>query len=48
MFLIFSFLEIRAERRQKSISVEFSFATIFVFKQHVSAAYIIVLLTIAW
>ena len=32
-----SFLEIRAERRQKSISVEFSFATVFAFKHHVSA-----------
>jgi len=41
-----SFLEIRAERRQKSISVEFSFATVFAFKHHVSAAYVIVLLTI--
>jgi len=28
VFLILSFLEIRAERRQKSISVEFSFATV--------------------
>ena len=42
MFLILSFLEIRAERRQKSISVEFSFATVFAFKHHVSAAYVIV------
>jgi hypothetical protein len=33
-----SFLESRAESRQKSISVEFSFATIFAFKHHVSAA----------
>jgi len=33
-----SFLEIRAERRQKFISVEFSFATVFAFKHHVSAA----------
>ena len=32
LFLILSFLEIRAERRQKSISVEFSFATVFAFK----------------
>ena len=47
-FLILSFLEIRAERRQKSISVEFSFATVFAFKHHVSAAYVIVVLTIAW
>ena len=38
LFLILSFLEIRAERRQKSISVEFSFATVFAFKRHVSAA----------
>ena len=38
VFLILSFLEIRAERRQKSISVEFSFATVFAFKHHVSAA----------
>jgi hypothetical protein len=37
LFLILSFLEIRAERRQKSISVEFSFATVFAFKRHVSA-----------
>jgi hypothetical protein len=48
MLLILSFLESRAERRQKSISVEFGFATIFPFKHHVSAAYVIVLLTIAW
>jgi len=34
-----SFLENRAERRQKSISVEFSFATVFAFKRHVSAAH---------
>jgi hypothetical protein len=46
VFLILSFLEIRAERRQKSISVEFSFATVFAFKHKVSAAYVIVLLTI--
>ena len=32
-----SFLEIRAERRQNSIFVEFSFATVFAFKHHVSA-----------
>ena len=38
VFLILSFLESRAERRQKSISVEFSFANTFVFKHHVSAA----------
>ena len=37
LFLILSFLEIRAERRQKFISVEFSFATVFAFKHHVSA-----------
>ena len=48
VFLILSFLEVRAERRQKSISVKFSFATVFAFKHHVSAAYVIVLLTIAW
>jgi hypothetical protein len=40
-----SFLEIRAERHQKSISVEFSFATVLAFKHHVSASYVIVLLT---
>jgi hypothetical protein len=33
-----SFLEIRAERRQKSISVKFSFATVCAFEHHVSAA----------
>jgi len=48
VFLILSFLEIRADRRQKSISVEFSFDTVFAFKHPVSAAYVIVLLTIAW
>jgi len=47
VFLILSFLEIRADHRQKSISVEFSFATVFAFKHPVSAAYVIVLLTIA-
>ena len=31
-----SFLEILAERRQKSISVEFNFTTVFAFKHHVS------------
>ena len=46
VFLILSFLEIRAERRQKSISVEFSFVTAFYFKHHVSAAYVTVILTI--
>jgi len=35
-----SFLKIRTDRRQKSISVEFSFDTVFAFKHHVSAAYI--------
>ena len=35
VFLILSFLEIRADRRQKSISVEFSFDTIFAFKHHI-------------
>ena len=45
VFIILSFLESRAERRQKSISVEFSLATIFAFKHYVSAAYVIVLLT---
>jgi hypothetical protein len=48
VFLILSFLEIQDERRQKSISVEFSFATVFAFKHHVSATYVIVLFTIAW
>jgi hypothetical protein len=48
VFLIFSFLEILAERRQNSISVEFNFANVFAFKNHVSAAYVIVLFTIAW
>jgi hypothetical protein len=43
LFLILSFLEIRAEHRQKSISVEFSFATDFTFKHHISAAYVIIL-----
>jgi len=38
LFLILSFLEIRAERRQKSISVELSFAVVFAFRHHVSAA----------
>jgi hypothetical protein len=47
VFLILSFLEILAERRQNSISVEFNFAVVFAFKHHVSAAYVIVLLTIA-
>jgi len=47
VFLILSFLEIRADRRQKSISVEFSFGTVFAFKHPVSAAYVIVFLTIA-
>jgi len=42
-----SFLEIRAERRQKSISVELSFAVVFAFRHHVSAVYVIVLFTIA-
>jgi hypothetical protein len=42
-----SFLEIRAERRQKSISVEFSFAAVFASKHPVSAAYVFVLLDIA-
>jgi hypothetical protein len=43
-----SFLEIRGERRQKSISVELSFAVVLAFKHHVSAAYVIVLYTIVW
>jgi hypothetical protein len=38
-----SFLEIRAERRQKSISVELSFAVVFAFKHHISAAYVKIL-----
>jgi len=41
-----SILGIRAERRQKSISVEFSFATVFAFKHHVSVAYTIVLVIV--
>jgi hypothetical protein len=41
-----SFLEILAERRQKSISVEFNFAAVFAFNHHVSAAYLIVLSTV--
>ena len=36
VFLILSFLEIRAERRQKSISVEFSFATFFLLSRNVA------------
>ena len=44
MFLILSFLEIWAECRQKSFSVEFSFATIFALKHPVSAACAIILL----
>jgi len=47
LFLIVSFLEIRAERRQKSISLELSFSVHFAFRHHVSAAYVIVLFTIA-
>ena len=47
LYLMLSFLEIRAERRQKSISVELSFAVVFGFRHHVSAAYVIVLFTIA-
>jgi hypothetical protein len=35
----------RAGRRQKSISVELSFAVVLAFKHHVSAAYVIVLFT---
>jgi len=42
-----SFLEFQAEHRQKSISVEFSFAAVFALKNPVSAAYVIELLTIA-
>jgi hypothetical protein len=48
VFLILSFLEILGECHQKSISVEFSFATVFAVKHHVSAAYVILLLIIAW
>ena len=48
LFLILSFLEIRAERRQKSISVELSFAMVFTVKRPVSAAYVNVPLTTAW
>ena len=40
LFLILSFLEIQADRRQKSISVEFSFVMVFAFKHHVSAAHV--------
>jgi len=40
LFLILSFLEIRAERRQKSISVELSLAVVFALRHHVSAAYV--------
>jgi hypothetical protein len=47
VFLILSFLEIQADRRQKSVSVEFSFDTVFAFKNTVSAADVMVLLTIA-
>ena len=36
MSLILSFLEIQADRRQKSISVELSFDTVFSFKHAVS------------
>jgi hypothetical protein len=43
-----SFLEILAESRQEYISVKFNFAIVFAFKHHVYAAYVIVLLTIAW
>ena len=46
-FLILSLVQIRTERRQNSIYGEFSFATVFASKDHVSAAHIIVLLTIA-
>jgi hypothetical protein len=42
LFLILSFLEIRAERRQKSAPMEFSFAKVFAFKHCVSAAYVFV------
>ena len=35
------FLEILAERRQKSISIEFNFAVVFDFKHPVSDAYIV-------
>jgi len=38
-------MEIRADRRQKSICVEFNFVHFFAFKHPVSAAYIILLLT---
>jgi len=46
LFLILSLLEIRAERRQKSIFVELSFAVVFAFRHLVSAAYVTVLFTI--
>jgi hypothetical protein len=45
VFLILSFLEILAERRQKSISVEFNFAIVFAFRRHVFAAYVIALVS---
>jgi hypothetical protein len=48
LFQNLCFLEIGAERRQKSISVKLSFSAVFAFKHHVSAAYVIVLFTIAW
>jgi len=41
VFLILSFLEILAERHRKSISVEFNFATVFAFKHHVSATFVV-------
>jgi hypothetical protein len=47
VFLILSFLEILAEHRQQSISVEFNVAIVFALKHHVSAAYVIVLSTTA-
>ena len=39
LFLNLSFLQIRAERRQKSIAVEISFAMDFAFKRHVSGVF---------
>jgi hypothetical protein len=43
LFLVLSFLEIRDERRQKSISVEFNFATVFVLKHCVCTTYLMII-----
>jgi hypothetical protein len=47
VFLIFSYLEILAERRQKHILMQFNFAKVY-FKRHVSAAYVIAIFTVVW